>query len=169
MFEGASWQSKSNGHIRVILTLGCLVLLVPSLVLLIVSASNENESLMLIALILTSAVIVASAAILIMGRFTDLKWAVANLEFAAAENGLYFTSYAHNGSYFHAEWDEIASYSYITAKDGLTTVTVNFTAPLDAGSYGKLKRLKMVKIADFDKLQKLLIDNNKSGTSLNGK
>ncbi|MCM1368516.1 MAG: hypothetical protein NC184_06895 [Roseburia sp.] len=168
MFENALWKSKSGGRRRAILMLACLVVLLPSLILLLVSASGSNKTLMVVACVLTVAAIVASAVILLLGRFTSLKWDVANLEFAAAENGLYFTSLAYQNSYFFAEWAEVASYSHVAKNNGLTTVTVNFTAPLDAGSFGKIKYMKMVGVSEFDKLQALFAEKEKPEVTVRG-
>lgn len=160
MFNDTLWQSKTNGRKRVILMLTCLVLLVPSLIFVFISSNNGDDELMLISICLTGIVIIASIVALILGHFTSLKWDVTNLEFAVAESGLYFASLANQSTYFHAEWSEIESYSFINYNNGLTTVTVYFTAPLDAGSVGKIKYLKMVKISDFDTLKTVFSGKN---------
>lgn len=147
------WNSKTNGHKKMILLLACLVLLVASMAVLIVGAYGENENLLIVMCIVTAIVIVATIVVLVLGKLTDLKWDVSSLLFAAAYNGLYFTGTTNQDSYFFAEWSEISVYSAKECNNGLATVTVYFSSPTDSGSFGRITSLKMVKIAGLDELR----------------
>ena len=72
------------------------------------------------------------------------------------DSGIYFTqTNAKTPSYFQEDISNITGYSY--AEDGIFhTVTVYFNMPAYAGVFGKIKFVKMVRIENFDGLQKVL-------------
>lgn len=147
------WNSKTNSHTKLVLLMICLVLLVPSLIVMFISAVNETETLMIVMLIVTGVVIIATAAVLLAGRFTNLKWCVSNLLFMVTDSGFYFTGTVNQDSYFSATWEELSGYSVKPEKNGLATVTVYFDAPADCGSFGNNKSLNMVKIENVEALK----------------
>ena len=154
------WNSPSHSHTKLVLLMICLALLVPSLVFLFITATGGDEALMIIAVIITAAVIIITGAVFAIGRFTSLKWCVSNILFAVAESGFYFTGTVNQDSYFSAQWEEITSYSVKQEKNGLATVTVFFDDFADCGSFGKNKSVKMVKISDVETLKSVFETKN---------
>lgn len=155
-FNNALWYSKTNGHKRAVSMLICLVLLVPSLIAVFIGATKENDTVTIAGIVASGVAIIATAVLLAAGRFTGFKWDVSNLIFAVAESGLYFTGVQNQDSYFSAEWSEIAGYSVTLGKNGFATVTVYFSGVADAGSFGKIRFLKMVNVEGLEKLEKVL-------------
>lgn len=155
-FDNALWYSKTNGHKRAVSMLICFVLLVPSLIAVLIGATKENDTVTIAGIIAAGVAITATAVLLAAGRFTGFKWDVSNLIFAVAESGLYFTGVQNQDSYFSATWEEIAGYGVRHGKNGYATVTVYFDGVADAGSFGKIKFLKMVNIEGLEKLQEVL-------------
>lgn len=159
-FENALWYSKTNGRKKLLLLLLSLILILPALVLIFVGSRNANETLTLCAVVAAGVGIVWAIAVVIAGACTSLKWDVNNLVFAVADEGLYFTGVVNQDSYFSARWDEIEAYSYVMSKDGYATVTVYFDGVAEAGSFGKVKYLKMVNISEFGKLKAVFSEKN---------
>ncbi len=150
------WNSCTHSHTKMALFMSCLVLLIPSLVFLFISATDGEETMMIISVCVTAAIIMITGAVYAVGRFTALKWQVSNLLFAVAESGFYFTGTANQDSYFSAAWEEITGYSVKPEKNGFATVTIRFAAPADCGSFGKNNSLKMVKIENVETLTSVL-------------
>lgn len=147
------WHSKSNGHKKLILLLICLILLIPSIAGAIIVNSNGHKTLTLIMIIVAAVVIFATIVVLVVAKFTGLKWSVSNLIFAAASDGFYFTGTNNQDSYFFAEWSEIAGYSIANEKNGIATVTLYFSAPADCGIFGRVNFINMVNISGLETLK----------------
>ncbi|MDE6613922.1 MAG: hypothetical protein K2K24_00270, partial [Clostridia bacterium] len=106
--------------------------------------------------------LIISATVLLIGKFTNLKWNTASFLFIAAESGFYMTSANPRlqGSYFSAEWSEIVGYSVKNVKNDKATVTVYFDGPADCGSLGKVTSLDMVNITGLETLRTVFSDYN---------
>ncbi len=154
------WNSRTHSRTKGIMLLVCLVLLIPSLVGMFITTTMEDRTMMGIMIIVTAVIILATASLLLAGRFTGLKWCVSNLLFAVAESGFYFTGTVNQDSYFSAQWEEITGYSVKAEKNGLATVTVYFDDFADCGSFGKNKSVKMVKISDVETLKSVFETKN---------
>ncbi|MDE5654691.1 MAG: hypothetical protein K2I46_03690 [Clostridia bacterium] len=149
------WKSRTSGHKTVTMLLTCLAVLVLSLVGGVISSSKDNDVLKIVLMIIAVLAIIACLVTVCLAKLTDLKWNVSNLIFFLTEDGFYFTGVVNQDSYFYAEWSEIVGYSVTTGKNGKATVTVNFNGIADAGSYGKIKHLKMVGILGVEELCKI--------------
>lgn len=151
------WKSRSNGHKSITLLATWFGLLILSIVGIFIISYNDivSETFKAIYLVIAMLVIMSGLVLVILIRLTDLKWNASNLLFGLAESGLYFTGVKNQDSYFFAEWSEILDYSLATDKKGRVTVTVNFNCIAYAGSYGKIRHLKMVNITGVDEMCKI--------------
>ncbi|MDE7070702.1 MAG: hypothetical protein K2O86_01845 [Clostridia bacterium] len=149
------WKSRTSGHKTVTMLMTCLAVLVLSLLAIVIFSSKNNDTIKIIIMIIAGLAIIACLVAVCLAKLTDLKWNVSNLIFFLTEEGFYFTSVVNQNSYFYAEWSEITGYSVITDKNGKATVKVNFNGVADAGSYGKIKHLKMVGIMGVEELCKV--------------
>jgi len=74
-----------------------------------------------------------------------LKWHWPQT-FKLDENGLYFYSEKNPASWFFCPYGNIKGYAVKEEKNGLVTVKVEFINKEDAGFFGKLQSLKMIKV-----------------------
>ena len=146
--ETLVWKSKTNGYKKFVLIMCCLPLLIASMILAFVASSSDNTTFKTVGVILAFVLIVLIIIVFLIGKFTRIKWNVANLLFIAEDEGFYFTSANPNmqDSFFSAEWSEIVGYSVKNVKDDKATVTVYFDGPANCGFLGKNTYVDMVNI-----------------------
>ena len=149
MFNNSLWKSKSHAWQPLYIILGAML----------VSFIGIPFCIHFLGLGIVFAIDVVIALALIItviavGR--RFKWNNNKLEFAIAESGIYFASTANNNnSYFNDPISNIAG--YIFYPDGkFTTVILKLKKPSNAGVFGNIKEIKMIKIENFDKLQDVL-------------
>lgn len=159
--EDLIWKSKTNGYKKFILIMCCLPLLIASMILVFVSTSSDDATFKTVGVIIAFVLIVLVIIIFLIGKFTRIKWNVANLLFLAEENGFYFTSAnpKMQDSYFSAEWSEIVGYSVKNVKNDKATVTVFFDGPADCGFLGKNTYVDMVNITGLETLREVFANH----------
>jgi len=167
--NGPTWQSKNNGKKKLIALLICLAAIVASMILVFVGSKAENQAVMIICLILAIVSIGSTIAVLIISQVTSLKWDISNLLFYTMEDGFYFTSVVNQDSYFQADWNEITGFSAVETGNDTATVTIYFDGIAYAGSFGKIKSLKMVKINEYSKLKEVFISQGIKETQADNK
>ena len=144
MFNNSLWQSKSHARQPLYIFIGVMLvafICIPFF-LHFFGMGAAAAIAMVVALIMLVLVIV-------LGR--KFRWNNNKLEFAITESGIYFTA-ANNNSYFNDSISNIAGYTFYP--DGeFTTVIIKLKRPSNAGVFGNLKEIKMVRIENFDKLQ----------------
>lgn len=97
-------------------------------------------------------------AVCIFGR--RFKWHNTKLLFAVMENGVYFTVTNNSqSSYFQEDFSNIKGYTCVQ-EGGYNTVTILFKQPANAGVFGNIKFMKMIKIENYDKLQEVLTSHS---------
>lgn len=154
------WRSRTSGRKTLILLMSCFALLAVMLIGIYLSSKSQNKTLQIIFLVFAAIVIVAGFVTSVASKITALKWNVSNLLFILMESGFYFTGVVNQSSYFYAEWSEIASYSYEVCKNGKSNVTVNFVGIADAGTFGKIRYLKMVGVSNIESLNEIFAAHN---------
>ncbi|MDR1940152.1 MAG: hypothetical protein LBQ40_05080 [Clostridiales bacterium] len=91
-----------------------------------------------------------------------LKWENKSLIFALTNDEIYFSSERDakdaNGSvsWFCDDLSNISGYEVKPCGDGTATVTLFFKTPSNAGMYGNLKKLSLVKVSNAGGLQSAL-------------
>lgn len=149
MFNNALWESKSHAKQPLWFVMGAMLVAFIGIPFCIHFFG--------VGVIFAIDVVIALAllvAVMIMGR--KCKWHNNKLVFAITERGIYFTVVQNNNdSYFNDPIYNIKGYTFYP--DGeFTTVTLLLKQPSNAGVFGNLKEIKMIKIENFDKLQDVL-------------
>lgn len=148
-----SWQSKSGGIKRIVITLPCLIFLIAGLIVTYIGASSKATGVMIAGIAIVVIGILATLAVMIVGKRTDIKWEVKNLIFFTNDNGVYF---GNADSYFEALWNEIKGYSAVeNAAKGTATVTVYLNKVENAGMMGNIDHIKMVNVAGYSQLKEV--------------
>lgn len=154
------WRSRTSGRKTLILLTSCLALLAVMLAGIYFASKSQNKTLQIVFLIFAAIAIVAGFVTSVASKLTALKWNVSNLLFILMESGFYFTGVVNQSSYFYAEWSEIASYSYTVCKNGKANVTVYFDGVADAGSYGKIKHVKLIGVSNIELFNQIFAEHN---------
>lgn len=149
------WRSKSSGHKAIALLLSSSALMVLSIAIGLILNEKKLFAATIVFMAFSLLFIVGSLILCVMVLRSELRWEVSNLLFTLADSGFYFTAVNRPDTYFYAQWSEIDSYSYTVCKNGKINVTVNFDSPADAGSYGKIKRVKMIGVTNVDLLNEI--------------
>ncbi len=148
-----SWQSKSGGIKRIVITLPCLIFLIAGLIVTYIGASSKATGIMIAGIAIVVIGILATLAVMIVGKRTDIKWEVKNLIFFTNDNGVYF---GNADSYFEALWNEIKGYSAVeNAAKGTATVTVYLNKVENAGMMGNIDHIKMVNVTGYSQLKEV--------------
>ena len=143
------WRCKSSGYKCIVILSVCMLILLVSMLGMLIGAKNDNGSIVKIFLTLFALSAVAGLTVSILSVRSELRWETFKLIFTLADSGLYFTD-PNAKSYFYALWSEIESYSVDLRKNGKANVIVNFNCLSDAGTYGKIKRVKMIGVSNVD-------------------
>lgn len=150
MFENALWQSKCNAKTNPAVVLFWLTLVFLLAIFFIIHFFGFGIFFGIDLALIVGCLVVGC----IIAR--KLRWYNNKLWFAIMDSGIYFTQIkAQTPSYFQEDISNITGYSYV-ADGNYHTVTVYFNMPAYAGVFGKIRFIKMVRIEDFDKLQKAL-------------
>lgn len=146
MFENAIWKSRSHAKQPLWFLMGPMLVFLVAIPFMI-----HFFGVGLIFGIDVALTIVLLIVICAIGR--KFKWNNGKLLFAAAPAMIFFTNVtASNGSYFSERFENVKGYS--SKPDGnFVTVTVYFKQPTNAGVFGNLSSMKMIKIENFEKLQ----------------
>lgn len=154
MFKDALWESHCYGSNKLI----NILMFIPLIIILAVPFTIHFFGFGVIAIILLIIFVVTITIFLLIAR--KRKWVNPKLIFAFTEVGIFFTSMQNPSSYFSDEYSNMSGYDYVKEENNLTTVTIFFIVPSNAGVFGNLKSLKMVKIQNFDKLKAVLESKN---------
>lgn len=149
------WKSRTSGHLTVTLLLSSLAVLIAALLSMVAFSSKDSDTLKIIMIVVVGLILIASIVEVCLARLSDLKWNVSNLIFLLSNSGLYFTGVVNQDSYFYAEWSEIVGYSVKMNKKGKATVKVSFNCIQNAGSFGKIKYVKMVGVSEVEEMCKV--------------
>lgn len=149
MFDFALWKSRTHAKQPLWFILGPMLAFLIAIPFII-----EFLGLGVVFAIDLILVLALLFAVIITGR--KFKWHNTKLLFAIMPDGIYFTTVnANNGSYFCESFNNIKGYSF--APDGnYYTVKVYFKQKSNAGIFGNINFIKMIKIENFDKLQEVL-------------
>ncbi|MDE6200749.1 MAG: hypothetical protein K2M47_02550 [Clostridiales bacterium] len=162
MFENALWQSRPHTNQPLWYLMGPMIVFLVAIPFVIHFFG--------VGVVFGIDVVIALGllfAVCIVGR--KFKWHNNKLLFAVMSNGVYFTvtNNNQNNSYFQEDFSNVKGYSCVQ-EGGHNTVTIFFKQPANAGVFGNITFMKMIKIENFDKLQEVLnsfsipvIENNK--------
>lgn len=150
-----SWQSKSGGIKRIVITLPCLIFLIAGLIVTYIGASSKSTGVMIAGIAIVVIGMLATLAVMIVGKRTDIKWEVKSLIFFTNDSGVYFTA-GNGNSYFEALWSEVKGYSAVeNATKGTATVTVYLNKVENAGMMGNIDHIKMVNVTGYSQLKEV--------------
>ena len=149
MFENALWKSQSHAKQPL------WFLLVPMIVFMIaVPFCIYFFGIGLIFGIDVAIAVGLLIAVLCVGR--KFRWNNKKLLFAVMQGCIYFTLMnSQNGSYFAESFENVRGYSFVQDGD-YHTVTIYFKNASNAGVFGNINCVKMIKIENFEKLQEVL-------------
>ncbi len=151
MFHDALWESRSHAK-NIVLYL----MFIPLVTLISIPFLIHFFGFGLLVAIVGIVTVAAFVVLIIIGR--KYRWHNNKLVFAFTEQGIFF-GMEKNNSYFHETYSHIAGYGAIP--DGeFATVTIYFTEQTNAGTFGNITSLQMVRIAHFDTLKTVLDAHN---------
>lgn len=142
MFENSLWRSKSHSFQLV------YVFVAPVIAFLLVAFIMAYFHLGKIGFIIAG-VGIAGVIVAMIVLSKEIKWHNPKLIFAFDGVGVLFSSTDTTASYFYDEYDNIEGYDYKELKNGLANVTVYLKTVSDAGMFGKVKEIKMIKIENY--------------------
>lgn len=148
------WRCKSSGYKCIVILSVCFAILLLSLLGMFIGADKDNGNIVKVSLTIFALSAAAGFIVSILSIRSELRWETYNLIFTLADSGLYF-KLKNAKSFFYALWSEIDSYSVEIRKNGKANVIVNFNCLSDAGTYGKLKRVKMIGVTNVDLLNEI--------------
>lgn len=150
MFENALWQSRPHTNQPLWYIMGPMIVFLVAIPFTIHFFGVGVVFGIDVALALGLLLVVC-----IVGR--RFRWHNKKLLFAVMSDGVYFTvtNNSNNVSYFQEDFENIKGYSCVQ-EGGHTTVTIFFNHSANAGVFGNIQFIKMIKIENFDRLQEVL-------------
>lgn len=149
MFNGAIWESGCHANAKGLLCMS----FAPLVTLILIPFSIHFFGFGALAIALCVVTVLLLAAIMIFGR--KAKWINPKLIFALSDEGVLFTSKDNNNSFFNESYANMQGYSFKDEGE-FTTIVIYFKIPANAGAYGNLKSLSMVKVENGELAKKTL-------------
>ena len=147
-FDGVLWRSKCHAS-----KLPTVLSFIPLITMLGIFFAMSVWGFGAVVITLIVLTVVGIVAIIVYGR--THRWHNSQLIFIMTEDGVIFTM-KNNNSYFSCEYENIADYSFVKHDDRYASVTFNFRHLENAGSFGNLSSLTMVRIENFELVQEIL-------------
>ena len=149
MFESALWKSQSHASQPLWYILGPMIVFMIAIPFCIYFFGVG----VIFGIVVAIALGLLTTVICIGRKF---KWNNKKLLFAVMQGCIYFTLVnSQNGSYFAESLENVRGYSAV--QDGnYHTVTIYFKNASNAGVFGNIKSVKMIKIENFERLQEVL-------------
>lgn len=156
-FTGIEWQSKSHGKpggkYWLIVSI-FLFLLIAATCLTMWACKTSGYWPFIVYLVF---VFILASYLLIYSKTS--RWYNSVMIFAVSKQEVMFSRKLNN-TYFSETFDNVSGYACRDEGNNLTSVIICFKTPAPAGTMGKLKEMRMIKIENFDKLREILENNN---------